>query len=203
MASLIGSTQVSSTSDQPHSSDSIGQWTMFISTNGKFLNILEVQGYQKPPWPIPVKAWRWRCWRARTGCKEECLRPKTSFFQREIWYDGRQQNRSKKYSLLIFFFINCLTDNLANIVLGPKTLAVWMLLCANQLRAFPILFQQRAVRPDRLEICQKFYTTIFLDRNFYTIKTRTSGLFSPTVNQRKCINISYLVLFCVKIYMNV
>ena len=54
-----------------------------------------------------------------------------------------------------------------------------------------------------LEICQKFYTTIFLDRNFYTIKTRTSGLFSPTVNQRKCINISYLVLFCVKIYMNV
>ena len=95
--------QVSSTSDQPHSSDSIGQWTMFISTNGKFLNILEVQGYQKPPWPIPVKAWRWRCWRARTGCKEECLRPKTSFFQREIWYDGRQQNRSKKYSLLIFF----------------------------------------------------------------------------------------------------
>ena len=96
--------QVSSTSDQLHFSDSIGQWTMFISTNGNFfLNILEVQGYQKPPWPIPVKAWRWRCWRARTGCKEECLRPKTSFFQREIWYDGRQQNRSKKYSLLIFF----------------------------------------------------------------------------------------------------
>ena len=61
----------------------------------------------------------------------------------------------------------------------------------------------RANGKTRLEICQKFYTTIFLDRNFYTIKTRTSGLFSPTVNQRKCINISYLVLFCVKIYMNV
>ena len=67
------------------------------------------------------------------------------------------------------------------------------------LQIWELMFGPKA----RLKICQKFYTTIFLDRNFYTIKTRTSGLFSPTVNQRKCINISYLVLFCVKIYMNV
>ena len=32
----------------------------------------------------------------------------------------------------------------------------------------------------RLEICQKNYTTIFLDKQFYTLKTHTSGLFSIT-----------------------
>ena len=38
----------------------------------------------------------------------------------------------------------------------------------------------------RLEICQicQFYTTISLDQKFYTLKMRTSGLFSLTINQR-------------------
>ena len=54
-----------------------------------------------------------------------------------------------------------------------------------------------------LEICQNFYTTIFLDQKFYTLKMLTSGLFLLTINQRKCINITNLVLFCVKIYIKV
>ena len=50
-----------------------------------------------------------------------------------------------------------------------------------------------------LEICQQFYTTISLDQKFYTHNLHTCGLFSLTINQRKCINISNLVFFCVKI----
>ena len=53
----------------------------------------------------------------------------------------------------------------------------------------------------RLEICQKFYTTRFFNQKFYTLKTHISGLFSR--HMRKCVNMSYLVLFCVKIYLNV
>ena len=50
----------------------------------------------------------------------------------------------------------------------------------------------------RLEICQKLHTTRFLNQKFYTSKTHISGLFSRTVNQHKCVNISYLVLFLLK-----
>ena len=50
----------------------------------------------------------------------------------------------------------------------------------------------------RLEIYHKFHTTIFLDQKLYTLKTRKSGLFSLTINQRKCINISNLVFFVLK-----
>ena len=49
-----------------------------------------------------------------------------------------------------------------------------------------------------LEICQQFYTTISLDQKFYTHKMHTCGLFSLTINQRKCINISNLVFFVLK-----
>ena len=37
----------------------------------------------------------------------------------------------------------------------------------------------------RLEICQKFYMTIFLCPKFYTLKMRKSGLILPTIKQRK------------------
>ena len=51
------------------------------------------------------------------------------------------------------------------------------------------------VRP---ELCQKFYTTSILDQKIYILKTCRSRLFSLIINQCKCINISNLVLFCVK-----
>ena len=72
---------------------------------------------------------------------------------------------------------------------------------ANNEEGFVILkwWEQPSIT---LEICQKFYTTIFLDQKFYTLKTRISGLFSLTINQRKCINISNFILFGVMIYMN-
>ena len=40
----------------------------------------------------------------------------------------------------------------------------------------------------RLDICQKNYTTGFLDQKFYTLKVRTLQLFLLKKKQRKCIN---------------
>ena len=57
--------------------------------------------------------------------------------------------------------------------------------------------------PSDLKFVKKINTTIFLDQKFYTLKMRTSGIFSLTKNQCKCITISNLVLYCVEIYLNV
>ena len=49
----------------------------------------------------------------------------------------------------------------------------------------------------RLEICQK--TTGFSDQKFYTLKVRNLRLFLLKEKQRKCIDISYLSRFFVRI----
>ena len=50
----------------------------------------------------------------------------------------------------------------------------------------------------RLEICQKNFTAIFLNKILQTKNAYIWIIFSITINQRKCTNISNLVLFCVK-----
>ena len=37
----------------------------------------------------------------------------------------------------------------------------------------------------RLEICQNFYTTIFLCQKLYTLKMRKWGLILPTIKQQR------------------
>ena len=52
---------------------------------------------------------------------------------------------------------------------------------------------------NRLEICQKIYTTKFLGQKFYTLKVRKLRLFLLKKKQQKCINISHFNSFFVKI----
>ena len=56
---------------------------------------------------------------------------------------------------------------------------------------------------DRLEICQKIYTTEFLGQKIYTLKVRKLRLFLLKDKQRECISSSYFSSFLVKIQLSV
>ena len=47
---------------------------------------------------------------------------------------------------------------------------------------------------NKLEICQKIYTTGFSDQKFYTLKVRNLQLFLLKKKQRKCINLVAFLL---------
>ena len=49
---------------------------------------------------------------------------------------------------------------------------------------------------NRLEICQKIYTTGFRGQEFYKLKVRKLRLFLLKKKQRKCINITYFSRLC-------
>ena len=82
---------------------------------------------------------------------------------------------------------------------GEEALILIKRVCATA----PNLRGGQCPQRTRQEICQKIHTTGFLGPKFYTVKVHKLQLFLLTKKQRKCINISNLSDFLVRIPLSV